>query len=131
MHCRKRTGWFRHSSTSFRPTSSDSPPRLLVAASKDAPGVNLDRVQIIKGWVDPDGTQRPAITRRRPVDHPGEGLELADLVQTVGKSGRRLGGEVRYDEVTASCIAVVCLRVAPIPPFPCEVAKCKYAVAFC
>jgi hypothetical protein len=44
------------------PMGSDLPdrsrnklPRFLVAASKDALGANLDRIQIIKGWVSPDG----------------------------------------------------------------------------
>ncbi len=45
---------------------ADKPPRFLVSAQKDAgtsrsPGTDLQRVQIIKGWVDADGKAREKV----------------------------------------------------------------------
>jgi Protein of unknown function (DUF3604) len=39
----------------------DRAPRFLVFASKDALGANLDRVQIVKGWVDASGTMHDRV----------------------------------------------------------------------
>jgi len=36
-------------------------PRFLVAASKDPLGANLDRIQIIKGWIDAQGNQHDKV----------------------------------------------------------------------
>lgn len=38
-----------------QPSSSDNAPSFMVAALKDPYGANLDRVQIVKGWLDADG----------------------------------------------------------------------------
>lgn len=37
-----------------RPTASES-PAFLIAAMKDPDGANLDRVQVVKGWIDAEG----------------------------------------------------------------------------
>jgi hypothetical protein len=39
----------------LRGAGRHGPPRFLVAASRDALGANLDRVQVIKGWIDARG----------------------------------------------------------------------------
>lgn len=36
-------------------------PRFMVTASRDPDGANLDRVQIVKGWLDSDGTTREQV----------------------------------------------------------------------
>jgi hypothetical protein len=58
----------RRAYTGGVPMGSDLPdrprnksPRFLVAASKDALGANLDRIQVIKGWVDEKGEVRDKV----------------------------------------------------------------------
>ena len=41
--------------------AKDSSPRFLIAASKDPLGANLDRIQIVKGWIDAQGNQRDKV----------------------------------------------------------------------
>ncbi len=41
---------------SLGPTDSSDTPTLLVDALKDPLGVDLERVQVVKGWVDKEGT---------------------------------------------------------------------------
>ena len=45
----------------LRNSGGEAAPAFLVMASKDALGANLDRVQIIKGWVDADGQLRDKV----------------------------------------------------------------------
>ena len=62
---------------------SDAPggaaPRLLVRAVRDADGANLDRVQVIKGWLDEDGE-----TQERIYD-----VAVSDG-RTIGADGRNM-----------------------------------------
>lgn len=60
-------------------------PRFVVAASKDALGANLDRVQIIKGWVDADGKQHDKVFDVAWSDQrqPGEDGRLPAVGNTV------------------------------------------------
>ena len=39
----------------FRPPPSGASPRILVRALRDPDGANLDRVQVVKGWLDESG----------------------------------------------------------------------------
>ena len=42
-------------------TSEGDPVRLLIRATKDPEGANLDRVQVIKGWIDEEGVAQEKI----------------------------------------------------------------------
>jgi hypothetical protein len=41
--------------SNLTPASEDKAPTFLVTALKDPDGANLDRIQIVKGWLDQDG----------------------------------------------------------------------------
>ncbi len=73
-------------------------PTFLVAALKDAIGANLDRIQIIKGWIDKDGNSQEriydvAVSDDRQIDADGRcrtpvgntvSLETATWSNTIG-----------------------------------------------
>ena len=58
------------------PMAEGKTPTFLVAARKDAMGGNLDRIQIVKGWVDSDGNAQEriydvAVSDERTIDSDG------------------------------------------------------------
>lgn len=59
--------------------ASDRAPRLMVQAIKDPDGANLDRIQVVKGWVDAEGK-----TREQVIDVAcAEGANGARAIKTI------------------------------------------------
>jgi hypothetical protein len=73
------------------PPAADASPTFLIAALKEADGANLDRVQVVKGWVDGDGK-----TQEKVFD-----VALSDD-RKVGADGKAppVGNTVNVAEVT-------------------------------
>ncbi len=68
-----------------RPTGTDSAPNFIIQAVKDPIGVNLDRVQVIKGWIDAGGQSYERIfnvawSEGRSMDANGKLAPIADTV---------------------------------------------------
>jgi hypothetical protein len=69
------------------------PPTIMVSALKDASGANLDRIQIIKGWLDSEGE-----LRERVFD-----VAVSDAREIVdGKAKRKVGSTVDLATATYS-----------------------------
>ena len=68
-------------------------PSFLVAALKDPYSGNLDRIQIVKGWLDTDGESHEKVYDVVASDNrrPGPDGKLAAVSNTVGWT-RRAGG---------------------------------------
>lgn len=73
---------------------SDKPPSFLVRATRDPDGANLDRVQIIKGWLDADGK---TYERIHDLAVSGDRKIGAD-----GRSRVTVGNTVNIEEATYS-----------------------------
>jgi len=109
------------------PASKRDAPAFIVLASKDPLGANLDRIQIIKGWIDGQGVARERIINvawsdQRAMDPETGALEpLASTVNpadasysnTVGSPS--LVGWWRDDEFDARGRAFYYARVLEIP----------------
>jgi len=70
---------------------SGKSPTFMVAALRDPDGANLDRIQIIKGWVDADGKVRERVYDVSVSD---------DRTITDGKAAEAVGSTVDIDTAT-------------------------------
>ena len=67
--------------------AADETPLFVVDAQKDPHGVNLDRVQIVKGWLDKDGQTHEAVYDALLFESPrGAALGAAPLAGTRGST---------------------------------------------
>jgi len=75
------------------PAAAERAPRLMVQAVKDPDGANLDRIQVVKGWVDTDGKTRE---------------QVIDVACADGEGGVRaiktIGGQVRCEAPVGSTV---------------------------
>ena len=101
-------------------------PTFLVAAMKDPEGGNLDRVQIIKGWVDAGGTRNEMVYDvawsgdRKPgadgkVPAVGNTVDLASATYTNSIGAPELSAVWKDPQFDPALRAVYYLRVIEIP----------------
>lgn len=80
-----------------RATNTDAAPTFLVQAVKDPTGDNLDRVQMVKGWLDADGVAQEKVfdiawSEGRTPDANGKLPPVEDVVdRTTGRLTREVG----------------------------------------
>ena len=105
---------------------SGKSPEFLIVAGKDAEGANLDRIQIIKGWLDKDGQTHEtvynvALSDNRKVNPNGKVKALASTVDVETASYTNSIGEPLLSTVwedpqfNASERAFYYVRVLEIP----------------
>jgi hypothetical protein len=101
-------------------------PTFIVSATKDPEGANLDRVQIVKGWVDADGSTQETIYDVAWSDdrQPGTDGKLPPVGDTVDRETATYENSIGDAELTAvftdpdfdpSQRAVYYVRVLEIP----------------
>jgi hypothetical protein len=104
----------------------DGPPTFTVHAMKDPQGANLDRIQIIKGWVDSDGEPRERIVdvvwsgdRRTDADGNlppvGDTVNLETAAWTNDIGAPELIGAWTDDDFDVGQPALYYVRVLEIP----------------
>ncbi len=109
-----------------QPTSSNTAPSFLVWAVKDSEGANLDRVQVVKGWVDANGKTHEKIfdivwAGERQIDSNGKLPPIGNSVNIKEATYSNNIGAVNLQtvwtdpEFDASQSAVYYLRVLEIP----------------
>ena len=106
---------------------SGKAPSFLIQALRDADGANLDRIQIIKGWLDKDGETHErvwdvAVSDSRTIDSDGRcrmpvgntvNVEEATYHNSIGDAV--LGGYWRDPQFDSSQQAFYYVRVLEIP----------------
>lgn len=106
--------------------SSSQSPSFLIAAIKDGEGANLDRVQVIKGWLDKDGQTHEQIfdvawSDNRKIDANGKLPPVGNTVNTANASYTNDIGAVILETIwtdpsfDANLSAFYYLRVLEIP----------------
>ena len=112
--------------TDLPPRGNAGAPRFLIAASKDALGANLDRIQVIKAWVSPkgelldkvfdvawSGDRRPGNDGRLPPVGNTVNVETATYRNTIGAA--QLSTVWRDPEFDNTVPALYYVRVLEIP----------------
>ncbi|MEI6894330.1 MAG: DUF3604 domain-containing protein [Colwellia sp.] len=105
---------------------SDAAPTFTVWAAKDSIGANLDRIQLIKGWVDKQGQQHEKIINvvwsdNRPQDKMGNLAKVGNTVDlTTAKYTNTIGsvmlmGSFTDDEFNRELPSLYYARVIEIP----------------
>ena len=107
-------------------TASDQAPSFLVHAVKDPQGANLDRIQIIKSWLDTDGKAREKVfdVAWSGDRIPGPGGKLPPVGDTVNRRTAHYTNDIGAPELAAvwtdpafnhDARAVYYVRVLQIP----------------
>jgi uncharacterized protein DUF3604 len=106
--------------------SADKAPTFLVAATKDPVGGNLDRIQIIKGWVDAKGARQEKVydvswsDERKPgadgkLPAVGNTVDVANATYTNSIGATQLATVWKDPDFDPSLRAVYYARVIEIP----------------
>ncbi len=106
--------------------AADKAPTFLVAASKDPEGGNLDRIQVVKGWVDADGERQEKVYDvawsgdRKPgadgkLPAVGNTVDLATATYTNSIGDAQLSAAWTDPDFDPSVRAVYYARVLEIP----------------
>ena len=79
-------------------------PKLMIAAMRDPIGANLDRVQVIKGWIDSDGKTQEKIynvtwSGKRTVDENGQLPAVGNTVNVADATWSNTIGESELNTV--------------------------------
>jgi hypothetical protein len=107
-------------------TAIDGPPSFNVHAMKDPDGANLDRIQIVKGWVDAEGEPQERIidvvwSGDRATDADGKPAPVGTTVDTSTASytndigAPELIGSWTDDDFDPDAPALYYVRVLEIP----------------